>query len=127
MSAASAGLMGSLRQLGVSLVSIFSTRLALLANELQEESLRLTQLLLYALLALFCFAFGLLFLIFFVVLLYWDSHRLLVLGLTSSFFFVLTGLLAWLLTVKARTGSKLFAASLAELEHDAQLLRGQHE
>jgi uncharacterized membrane protein YqjE len=121
------GLMGSMRQLGGSVLSIFSTRLALLVNELQEEKLRLTQMLFFALFALVCFSFGLLLLTVFVVVLFWDSQRLLVLGLAGTFFFVLAGVMTWLLLAKVRQGSNLFAASLAELEKDRQWLRGAQE
>ncbi len=127
MGSAKPGLMGSLRQLGGSVLSIFSTRLALLVNELQEEKLRLTQMLVLALLALVCFSFAVLLLTVFVVVLFWDSQRLLVLGLAGSFFFVMTGVMVWQLLLKARQGSRLFAASLAELEKDRQWLRGTHE
>ncbi len=49
MAEQSAGLMESLKRLVSTLTSIVSTRLELLANELQEERLRLTQMLVFAL------------------------------------------------------------------------------
>jgi len=125
MPEASSGLMGSVRQLLSTLTSIASTRLELLANELQEERLRITQMLLFALFALFCFGVGILLLTTFIVVLFWDDHRLAVLGALSALFFALGALMAMLLRSKAQAKSRLFSTSLAELTEDrAQLSAG---
>ena len=125
MPEASSGLMGSVRRLLSTLTSIASTRLELLANELQEERLRLTQMLLFALFALFCFGVGILLLTAFIVVLFWDDHRLAVLGALSALFFALGALTAMLLRSKAQAKPRLFSASLAELSKDrAQLNAG---
>ncbi len=127
MPQASPGLMGSARRLLSTLTSIVSTRLELLANELQEERLRLAQMLLFALFALFCFCMVVLLLTVFIVVLFWDDHRLAVLGILSTVFFVLGTLAAMLLRSKARAGSQLFSASLAELARDKEQLGAHHE
>ena len=125
MPEASSGLMGSVRQLLSTLTSIASTRLELLANELQEERLRITQMLLFALFALFCFGVGILLLTTFIVVLFWDDHRLAVLGALSALFFALGALMAMLLRSKAQAKPRLFSTSLAELTEDrAQLSAG---
>ena len=125
MAEAGAGLMGSIRQLLSTVTSIASTRLELLANEVQEERLRLTQMLLFTLFALFCFGVGILLLTAFIVVLFWDDHRLAVLGALSALFFALGALTAMLLRSKAQTKPRLFSASLAELTKDrAQLSAG---
>jgi uncharacterized membrane protein YqjE len=122
MPEAGSGLMGSIKRLTATLTSIVSTRLELLANELQEERLRLTQMLLFALFALFCFGMALLLFTVFIVVLFWDDHRLAVLGAMSVIFFVSGLLAALLLRGKAQEKSKLFSASLAELEKDRERL-----
>jgi len=122
MPEAGSGLFGSVKRLAATLTSIVSTRLELLANELQEERLRLTQMLLFALFALFCFGMGLLLLSVFIVVLFWDDHRLAALGALSVIFFVSGSLAALLLRGKAQEKSKLFSASLAELADDRDLL-----
>lgn len=125
MPEANPGLMGSLKRLLSTLLSIATTRLELLANELQEERLRLAQMLLFALLALFCFSVAVLLLAMFVIVLFWDEHRLAVLAGLSALFFLSGTLVAVLLRSKARAGSGLFSASLAELAKDSeQLERG---
>lgn len=127
MTVAGSGLMGSVKRLTGSLIAILSTRLELLANELQEERLRLTQMLLLALIALFCLGTGLMLLNAFIVVLFWDDHRLLALGLLSLVYLVAGAAVAMVVRVKAQAGSKLFAASLAELDKDRQALRSGSE
>lgn len=127
MAEASSRLMGSIKQLVSTLVAIVSTRLELLANELQEERLRLTQMLLYSLFAFFCFGMGMLLLTVFIVVLLWDDHRLAVLGGLSILFFVLGMLMALVLRVKAQSKSKLFFASMTELAKDREQLGAGHE
>lgn len=128
MPEAGSGLMESVKRLLSTLASIVSTRLELLANELQEERLHLTQMLFFALFALFCFGMGMLLLAAFIVLLFRDEHRLAALGVMSAFFFVSGTLITMLLRSKARAKSKLFSTSLAELAKDrAQLGAGDNE
>jgi uncharacterized membrane protein YqjE len=127
MAEAGAGLMGSIKQLLSTVTSIASTRLELLANELQEERLRLTQMLLFTLFALFCFGVGILLLTAFIVVLFWDDHRLAALGALSAIFLALGTLMAMLLRSKAQARSRLFSASLAELTKDREQLETGHE
>jgi uncharacterized membrane protein YqjE len=127
MQEAGSGLMGSVKRLTATLTSIVSTRLELLANELQEERLRLTQMLLFALFALFCFGMGLLLLTVFIVVLFWDDHRLAVLGALGVVFFVMGSFAVVSLRGRAREKSKLFSASLAELGKDREQLGAGHE
>ncbi len=117
------GLFDSVKRLGATLTAIAATRLALLANELHEERLRLTQMLLLALSALFCFGLTVVFLTTFLVVLFWDSHRLMVLGLLCVAFFSLGGTMLLLLRQKIAQKPKLFAASLAELSKDQAALQ----
>ncbi len=119
--------MGSVKRLLSTLTSIASTRLELLANELQEERLHLTQMLLFALFALFCFGIGILLLTVFIVVLFWDDHRLAALGALSALFFALGTLMAVLLRSKAQAKSRLFSVSLAELAKDREQLKTGHD
>ena len=127
MTVGSAGLVASVQRLTASLLAILSTRLELLANELQEERLRLMQMLFFALFAVFCFATSLLLLNAFIVVLFWDSHRLAALGGLSGVYLVAGAVLAMVLRAKLGADSKIFSASLAELNKDRQALRDQHE
>lgn len=112
------GLFSSLRNLAGSGVGLLRTRLELLSVEVQEEKVRLFSLLAYGAAAFVLLSFGLFFLAAFVTVLLWESHRLLALGAFAAVF--LTGGVAALVAMRqiARTPSKLFAASLAELAQD---------
>lgn len=120
--AESAGLIESLKRLAGTMLAIFTTRLALLANELEEERLRLTQIALYGVVALFFFALSIMLVTVFVVVLFWDSNRLLVLGSLAGFFFLAGLLLCHILRRLTREKSRLFSASLAELSTDHEEL-----
>ena len=99
------------------------TRLELLAVELQEEKLRLTGLALNTVVAGLLLGFGLVFLMVFLTVLFWEEHRLLALGISTAVC-IGGGLIAASNAARAfRSGTKLFSASLAELTRDRAALR----
>ena len=99
------------------------TRLELLAVELQEEKLRLTGLALNTVVAGLLLGFGLVFLMGFLTVLFWEEHRLLALGISTAVC-IGGGLIAASNAARAfRSGTKLFSASLAELARDRAALR----
>lgn len=114
--------MDSAKRLASTLIAIVSTRLELLANEVQEERLRLMQMFFLSLSALFCFGMGVLLLTVFITVLFWDEHRLAVLGGLCILFFVLGTLMAMFLRNKAQSRPKLFSASITELARDREQL-----
>lgn len=116
------GVLNSLRGLAATLVGVAQTRLEILSTEIQEEKIRLGQILVLGFAALFLFALGLVFLAVFLTVLLWDSHRLLVLGALTLFFFGGGTLAALLAKSRAGEGSRLFTASLGELAKDKQRL-----
>src|SRR5690348_8924040 len=69
-----------------SVLAFAETRAKLAANEFEEQVLRLLEVALWAAIGLFLFAVGLVFVAFFVVLLFWDSNRLLAAALVSAVF-----------------------------------------
>ncbi len=117
--------MESAKRLVSTLICIVSTRLELIANELQEERLHLSRMLLFSLSALFCFGIGILLLTVFTVVLFWDDHRLAVLGGLSLLFFMLAALMALLVRNMAKAKSKLFSVSIAELAKDSEQLESR--
>ena len=121
------GLLASVRRLLSTLISIASTRLELLANELHEERLHLEQMLLFFFSALFCFGMSIVLLSFFVVVLFWDQHRLAALGGLGMAFLAAGVFLAQRLRSMAGKKSRLFSVSLGELASDRQQLEGRGE
>ncbi len=108
-------------------LGILQTRLELLATEFQEEKLRLGMLLGYAAAAFFFLGFGVVLLAVFLTVLLWDSHRLLALGVFTAVFLIV-GLIAALAAARiGRQGSRLFAASIAELAQDRDMIRPDNE
>lgn len=114
----SIGLMASLKRLANTLLAILQTRLELLSNEMEEERVRIEQILLYGSIVLFFFALAIMLLTAFIVVLFWDEHRLLVLGGFSASFFIAALLALKGLRRVTREKCKLFSASLAELADD---------
>lgn len=120
--ASRAGLFASLKGLLGTTVALLQNRLQLLGVELAEERLRLLSLVTYGAIALICLAAGLVFLAIFLTVLFWDSHRLLALGIFSALFLAAGGVTLAMAMRYARAGSNLFAASLAELRKDRDAL-----
>lgn len=119
---ASAGLKSSLQGLLGTLMGIAHTRLELLATELEEEKLRLLQVLAWGAVAVLVGCVGLVFLAGFVTVLFWDEHRLLVLGLIAGAFLAASAFAVQRVAHHARQASGLLSASLAELEKDRRAL-----
>jgi|ERR1700690_250384 uncharacterized membrane protein YqjE len=116
------GLLESLTTLAATLVAIAHTRLGLLSADLEEEREHVFSLLVFALAALFFLGVGVVLATILLVVAFWDTHRLLVLGALAGFFLA-AGMAAWGFAMyKARTKPRLFAASLAELIKDRQQL-----
>ena len=116
--ARASGLLGSIRNLASTLVALAQTRLQLLANEIQEEGLRLRQLCLLAIIAVFFFALSVLLLTLLVIVLFWDSNRLLAIGGFATLYLVVAIALAGAVRKRAAARSRLFEASLGELRKD---------
>ncbi len=120
--ARSPGLFASLRNLAATLIAAAQTRLELLSAEVEEERLRLLQLLLTALIALFFSALGIVMLTLAVAALYWDTHRVLVMILFAVLYLGIAVIFGLVMRSRARTKSRLFSASIAELARDRQHL-----
>jgi uncharacterized membrane protein YqjE len=119
------GLFGSVKALATTLLAIAHTRLELLSVDLEEEWVRLGSILIWTFAALFCAGLGLVFAILFLVLLLWDTHRLLALGI-PAILFLLAAALSWLVgRGKYRSKPRLFAASLSELAKDCEQIKSR--
>lgn len=116
------GLLESLAALATTLVEMAQTRLALLSSDLEEERAHFLSLLVLALVALFCLGVGLLLTVLLLVVAFWDTHRLLVVG-TLAGLFLAGGIVALgIARHKMKTKPRLFAATLSEFSKDRQQL-----
>lgn len=117
------GLLYSVRHLATSLLAAARTRLEILVTEIEEERVRLEQMLLVALVAVFCLGMGVVLSVFFVVVLFWDTHRLAAVGSLAGGFLALGVVLGLVLRDKAKSRPRLFAATRGELAKDQAVLR----
>jgi uncharacterized membrane protein YqjE len=116
------GLLGSANHLLAVLVSAAETRVGILATELQEERVRLGRLVLFGGAALFCLGLGIVLLSVFVVVLYWNSDRLAILGLLSGLFLGLGVVNAIVLAVIVRGYKRPLGETVDVLAKDRQSL-----
>ncbi len=117
------GLLQALRALLATLLATVRTRGELLQTEIEEERLRVAGIALFAAAGAFFLLLGILLLSFFLVLLFWDSNRVLMAGLLAFTYLVIGAACVLAARRRSREKSKLFAASLAELGADGERLR----
>jgi uncharacterized membrane protein YqjE len=116
------GLAGSLARLARTAAAVLRTRLEILATEIEEERIRFAGLALMVAGIAFCLQMAVLLFVIFLVVLLWDTHRLVTLGAISAAFLVggIT-LLLWL-RHRLRTRPRMFASTLGELGKDDERL-----
>lgn len=117
----------SIRRLAATFVGILQTRLELASVEVEEQVAALVRLLLLAVSALLLLAVGLLLATLFVLIAFWDTHRLVAAGALTLVYLGGGVILALMAQRAARARPRLFAASLAELGKDRDQLKGRHE
>lgn len=105
------------------LIDIGATRLELAATELEEERLRLVRLLLAAVATLMLFAMSVLLCTVFLVVLMWDSHRLLTLGGLAVAFIAATVVSGRLWHARVASRPPFMSVTVAELQRDVAALR----
>jgi uncharacterized membrane protein YqjE len=119
------GLLDSARLLGLRLVTTVQDRVALLSVELQEEKLRLTQMLLWVSAIVFAGIMAMTFGTLLVIYLCWESARLALLVGFTLFYGAATGALVLAFQRFLRRQPAPLAATLGELETDARCIRPQ--
>lgn len=118
----SRGLFESLSVFAATAVAIIQTRLELLSLDLEEEREHLLAIMLLALVAVFLLGIGVVLAAILLVVAFWETHRLLVLGILTTLFLLLgisTGAYA---LYRVHTKPRLFSSSIAELQKDQQQL-----
>ncbi len=122
---AGVGIVQSLRNLAATLVALLRTRFELLATELEEERVRLLQLLFWAAGALFFLGVGILLLVVLLVAVFWDSYRITAIVVLACIFLAAGIGMAMVVRDRMQARSGLFAASLEELKRDKDRLTPQ--
>ncbi len=119
---ASDGVLGSLRRLLDSGLSIGQNRLELLAVELQEEKLRLVQIFILVSAVVAFALMSLTMLSLTLVVIFWESSRLAVLGGLSLLYLLATAAAWRVLSKRLGRQSAPFSGSIAEMKKDKEWL-----
>jgi uncharacterized membrane protein YqjE len=118
-------LLESLRNLARTFLAIVQTRLEIFASEIDEQRALLARIAVLSAIAAFCLGLAVILLVLFVVVLFWDTNRLLAIGVLAGVFSA-GGIAACLMLRSAiARRPKLLAATLAELRKDRTKLEGQ--
>jgi uncharacterized membrane protein YqjE len=117
-----AGIVQSLRNLAATLVALLRDRFELLATEIEEERIRLLELLFWAAGALFFLAVGVLLLVVLLVAVFWDSHRIVAIVVLAGLFLAAGAGMAVAVRNRMHVRPKIFSASLDELARDKDQL-----
>lgn len=115
-------LLTSIQRMASTLVEIVQTRIELASTELEEERARLQEIAVFGLIAAFFIGIGVVLATFFIVMAFWETHRLEVLGISAGIY-LLVGIVA-VLVVRNKLKNKppAFASTIAELQKDRDRL-----
>lgn len=116
------GLLASLQRLLATLIEVLQTRVAIIATEFEEERVRLQELVVFGFVALFFINLGIILLTLFTVMLFWETHRLYVLGGLAVLYLGLGFIINIILRRRLGARPRLFATTLAELSKDRDQL-----
>ncbi|MCI0510539.1 putative membrane protein YqjE [Chromohalobacter marismortui] len=116
----------SARRLLSNMIAMGETRLRLAVLELETERDRMLSLLLLAGAALITFSFAIGMLLLMLVVLYWEDHRLLAIGLCSAVLFIIAACLAYGAKRIAKR-RRLMQSTLSHLAQDRQALGSSRE
>jgi len=122
------GLLDSLKTLTATVVAMAYNRLHLLSADIEIARERIFSLFITVIVSLFFLCFGVLLLSIFIVVIFWDTHRLLALGALTGLFLGIGGLLLIRAMNAIKKMPATFEASLAELAKDhVQLTAQSHD
>jgi uncharacterized membrane protein YqjE len=116
------GLFASLRRALADAIELVHTRLELVSVEIEATARHALGLVLWLIVALCSAALAVLLLVLTVLVVFWDTHRLLAAGVITAFFSVLSVSAMLVVRHRMRTRPRLLAATIGELKRDAAAL-----
>jgi uncharacterized membrane protein YqjE len=119
------GILHSVKQVLATLLSMVNTRLELFAIELQEEVQRIAVSLLWSLAALFALGIGCFLATLTLIIIFWDTHRVLVAISATAAFFGFALFAIWIVVKRVRNHPPLLQGTLSELKRDQEVLRSR--
>jgi uncharacterized membrane protein YqjE len=118
-------LLESLRNLARTFLAIVQTRLEIFASELDEQRALLARIAVLSAIAAFCLGLAVILFVLFVAVLFWDTNRLLAIGVLAGVFAAGGVTACLMLRAAIARRPKLLAATLAELRKDRTKLEAQ--
>ena len=122
-SGTSPGLFASLRSFWSVVIAILYTRLDLVTAELEDEAVRALKLIVAGLVSLLALCVGFFWATFFIVLFFWDTHRLRAVGVVFLIYFIIGVGLFLIARRMVLNRPKFLSQTIAELRRDAESLR----
>ncbi|MBI3898883.1 MAG: phage holin family protein [Gammaproteobacteria bacterium] len=116
------GLLASLQRLLATLIEILQTRVEIAVTEYEEERVRLRELLVFGFMTLFFIGFGTILLTLFIVTLFSETYRLLVLGGFATLYLAVGVAAAIVLRNQLKSRPRLLAVTMAEFSKDRERL-----
>lgn len=110
-------------RIGAGLLAMVGTRLELAAVEVREEARHAVGSLALALLAALLAGGACMLAAMFVIVLFWDSHRLLAVGAMAVLFAVAAGVIIMKVRAGFAARPPMLSATLAELRRDVELVQ----
>ncbi len=118
----SRGLFDSLRRLGATFSALFHSRAELFVREFERERTRFARLAIFALAALFFLGLSVLTATLFIIVLFWDSQRLVAIGFVTVLYLAIGAGIALYVKGQASSGARPFSSTLEQLRQDRQRL-----
>ena len=116
-------MLGSVRDIARTFLAYAETRTRLAAGELEEQALRFAEIAVWAAIAFFFFAVGLVFVAVVLVLLFSESHPAMVAGAIAALFFAAGAAGALRARLRLRERPPLLAGTVAELAKDRERMQ----
>jgi len=119
-----AGIFTSLKRLATNFIGILETRGDLFITELQEEKLRIMQLLIWTVVAAVLGAIALILITFLLVMLFWNNpdNRIMILAILSAVYLIGTAVAACFLRKTLNGKAKPFEETINQLKKDRECL-----
>jgi uncharacterized membrane protein YqjE len=114
------GLGASLKRLGSTLIAVLHSRAELISHELARERVSITRLLVLGVAALFFLALGAITATIFVIVLFWDSQRLIVIGFLTVLYLGIGGGIAVFAQREAGRAKRPFSTTVEQLKKDRE-------
>lgn len=116
------GVLDAAKRMLATVIALVHTRLELFTTEIEEEIQRAASILLWGLVALFFGSLTVLFVAVTVLIIFWDSNRILAASLITASFLVVTLVFGLLARARLRAKPRFMAASIEELKRDKEAL-----